>query len=71
MIESITFNTAESKITVTYQDGTSKGYTDASTYLADHPERINDVPAMGWEIPEGWAPPQQDPEPVIEEPTNE
>lgn len=57
MIESITFNTAESKITVTYDDGTTKDYADASAYLADHPDRANDVQAMGWEITDGWQPP--------------
>lgn len=49
MIESITFNTAESKLIVTLDDGTSKEYTDAQTYLADHPDRAADVIAMGWQ----------------------
>ena len=49
MIESITFNTAESKLIVTLDDGTSKQYTDAQTYLADHPDREADVIAMGWQ----------------------
>lgn len=48
MIESITFNTAESKLIVTLDDGTSKEYTDAQTYLADHPDREADTIAMGW-----------------------
>ena len=48
MIESITFNTAESKIIVTLDDGTSKDYTDAVSYLTDHPDREADVIAMGW-----------------------
>jgi hypothetical protein len=49
MIESITFNTAESKIIVTLDDGSSKEYTNAADYLADHPDRPADVVAMGWE----------------------
>jgi hypothetical protein len=48
MIESITFNTAESKLTVTLDDGTSKDYTDATIYLTDNPDREADVIAMGW-----------------------
>lgn len=47
-MESITFNTAESKLVVAYEDGTSKEYTDAESYLADWPDRIADVVAMGW-----------------------
>lgn len=49
MIESITFNTAESKLIVTLDDGTITEYTDAKAYLADHPDRPDDVVAMGWE----------------------
>jgi hypothetical protein len=48
MIESITFNTADSKIIVTLDDGSNKEYTDAATYLTDHPDREADVIAMGW-----------------------
>jgi hypothetical protein len=47
-IESITFDTAESKLIVTYEDGTSKEYTDRVSYVADHPDREADVVAMGW-----------------------
>lgn len=43
MIESITFNTAESKIVVRLEDGTEKTYTDAETYLTDHPDRVDDT----------------------------
>jgi hypothetical protein len=50
MIESITFNTAESKIIVTLDDGSSKEYTDVTTYLTDHPDREADCLAMGWTI---------------------
>lgn len=48
MIESITFNTVESKLTVNYEDGTTKDYTDRASYLADHPDRDSDCDAMGW-----------------------
>lgn len=51
MIDSITFNTAESKITVAYEDGTSKEYYEAISYLSDHQDRSGDAVAMGWEIP--------------------
>ena len=47
-MDSITFNTAESKLTVTYTDCTTKDYTDRQTYLADHPDREADCDAMGW-----------------------
>lgn len=50
MIESITFNTAESRLVLTYEDGTSKTYEDSPSYLADHPERPADVTAMGWTV---------------------
>jgi hypothetical protein len=48
MIESITFNTADSKIIVTLEDATTTEYTDAAAYLTDHPDREADVVAMGW-----------------------
>jgi hypothetical protein len=48
MVESITFNTAESKLIVTLEDGTSKEYTDAESYITDFPERVADAVAMGW-----------------------
>jgi hypothetical protein len=50
MIESITFNTADSKIIVTLEGGSIKEYMDATTYLTDHPDREADVIAMGWTI---------------------
>lgn len=59
-IESITFNTAESKITVSYQDGTSKDYIDSVTYCLDHPDRVSDVVAMGWTVPESMLAAMQD-----------
>ena len=51
MIESITFNTAEDKLIVTLDDATTTEYTDAATYLADHPDRAADCLAMGWTLP--------------------
>jgi hypothetical protein len=48
MIEKITFNTAENKLIVLLEDGTSKEYTDADSYIADLPERVADAVAMGW-----------------------
>jgi len=49
MIQSITFNTSESKLVVTYEDETSKEYTDRGSYIADYPDRSADCDAMGWE----------------------
>jgi hypothetical protein len=48
MIDSITFNSEDKTITVVLVDGSSKTYSDATTYLADHPEREPDVVAIGW-----------------------
>lgn len=58
MIESITFNTAEKYIAVTFWAKLSedaeeaveviKNYKDAVSYLADWPEREADIKAMGW-----------------------
>jgi hypothetical protein len=50
MVESISFNTAESKLLVTFEDGTTQEYTqaDKEQYLADYPDRAADVVAMGW-----------------------
>jgi len=46
----ITFNTAENKLIVTLEDGTSKEYlpSDKEQYLLDYPDRVADVVAMGW-----------------------
>lgn len=58
MVESITFNTAESKLIVTLDDQSTKEYTDAESYLADWPDREADVVAMGWiggDDNSGWA----------------
>jgi hypothetical protein len=51
MIYSITFNTADSKLIVTFEDGTNKEYTEATKnqYLLDYPDRAADIVAMGWE----------------------
>jgi hypothetical protein len=48
--ESITFNTGENKLVVTFKDGTTKEYTQANKdqYLDDYPDRAADVVAMGW-----------------------
>jgi len=50
MVESITFNTDDNKITVTLVDETTKEYTqaDKEQYLSDYPDRAADVTAMGW-----------------------
>ncbi len=50
MIESITFNTEQNKLVVAFEDGTTKEYTqaDKDAYLADYPDRVADVVAMGW-----------------------
>jgi len=49
-IESITFNTGENKLVVTFEDDTIKEYeaADANQYLVDYPDRIADIIAMGW-----------------------
>lgn len=46
----ITFNTAESKIIVTLEDGTIKEYfqSDKDQYLVEYPDRAADVAAMNW-----------------------
>jgi hypothetical protein len=50
MIETITFDTENSKITIAFQDGSFKEYTkdNAAQYLIDNPDRTADVVAMGW-----------------------
>lgn len=46
----ITFNTAENKLVVTLEDGTTKEYiqADKELYLKNHPDRAADIVAMGW-----------------------
>lgn len=50
MVESITFNTLEQNLIVTFEDGTTREYTqaDKDQYLSDYPDRAADVVAMGW-----------------------
>lgn len=50
MIDSITFNTAEDKIIITFEDATTREYlrSDKDQYLIDFPDRSADVEAMGW-----------------------
>lgn len=49
-MNSITFNTDESKLIITFEDGSTKEYTqaDKDAYLSDYPDRVGDVEAMGW-----------------------
>ncbi len=56
--KSITFDTGNNKLIVTFDDGTFVEYLDANAYLADFPFRSADVIAMGWEIPDSWVDPQ-------------
>ena len=46
----ITFNTAENKLVVTLEDGTTKEYiqADKEFYLENYPDRVADIVAMGW-----------------------
>jgi len=48
--ESITFDYANDVIIVTFVDQTTKTYTkdDANQYIADWPDRMSDIIAMGW-----------------------
>jgi hypothetical protein len=41
---------AEHKLIITFEDETTKEYTqaDKDAYLADYPDRAADVEAMGW-----------------------
>jgi hypothetical protein len=50
MIDTITFDTENSKLIVVYKDGTTKEYTkaDVAQYLIDNPDRLSDVISMGW-----------------------
>mgnify|MGYP003338898707 CR=1 FL=1 len=53
-IESITFDTANSKLIVTLENGAVKEYTqkDKEQYLIDHPTRGADIVAMKWNVKE-------------------
>ena len=46
----ITFNTAENKLVVAFEDGATKEYTqsDKEVYLLDYPDRAADIVAMNW-----------------------
>jgi hypothetical protein len=48
MIESVNLNWETKIITVTFEDASTKEYTDAESYIADFPERVADAVAMGW-----------------------
>lgn len=53
MVYTITFFTppdAEHKLIITFEDGTTKEYTqtDKEAYVADYPDRVADVVSMGW-----------------------
>jgi hypothetical protein len=50
MIDSYTLNWAEQKLVVTFENGTTKEYTqaDVAQYFADYPDRVSDVISMGW-----------------------
>jgi hypothetical protein len=50
MVDSYTLNWAEQKLIVTFEDGTTKEYTQATKdqYLVDYPERVEDIIAMNW-----------------------
>ena len=52
MIYSYTLNWAEQKLIVTFEDGSTKEYTqtDAAQYIADYPDRLADIVAMDWRI---------------------
>jgi hypothetical protein len=50
MIESVKLDWVSQKITITFDDGEVKEYTQATKdqHLVDHPDRIADIIAMGW-----------------------
>lgn len=48
-MDSITYAAEDKTITVTLIDGTTKTYSDRSSYLADWPDREADCVAIGWE----------------------
>jgi hypothetical protein len=50
MVDSYTLNWVEQKLIVTFEDGTTKEYTQATKdqYLANHPDRVEDIIAMNW-----------------------
>ena len=46
--ESFTLDWSTKTITVTFEDQSTKEYTDAESYLADWPDRTSDAVAMDW-----------------------
>lgn len=50
MVDSFTLELISNKLIVTFEDGTTKEYTqaDKEQYLSDYPDRAADVVAMGW-----------------------
>jgi hypothetical protein len=42
----------EHKLIITFDDNTTKEYTqaDKDAYLAEYPNRVEDISAMGWNI---------------------
>lgn len=50
MIDSVKLDWVNQKITVTLDNSTTKEYTqvDKEAYIADYPDRVSDVVAMGW-----------------------
>jgi hypothetical protein len=53
-IDSITFDTANSKLIVAFENGTIKEYEqkDKEQYLVDYPTRNADIVAMKWDVKE-------------------
>ena len=48
-IESITFDSIASQITILMEDGTEKSYINKEEYLSDFPNRPADCIAMNWD----------------------
>jgi hypothetical protein len=47
-MDSIKYSAEDKTITVMMVDGSSKTYSDRSSYLADWPDREADCAAIGW-----------------------
>lgn len=50
MVDSYTIDWEKNKLIVTFEDGTTKEYTQSEkeAYLLDHPGRVADILALGW-----------------------
>jgi hypothetical protein len=50
MVDSYTIDWENNKLVVTFQDGTKKEYDESikDQYIADFPERLSDITAIGW-----------------------